>query len=113
MGERLTLKLAPIPSSLLDAISSVRGSHTATGPIAAHTDFAAVIRDGAAEGERNVTTAQLAGFLFRYLPDSFAASELVLAWNEARNNPPLDESEVLRTIESIATRELQRRRKGA
>jgi hypothetical protein len=60
---------------------------------------------GAIEGARNHLTARLAGHLLARGVDPFVALELVLAWNLRRNRPPLADSEVTRTVESIARRE--------
>ena len=68
---------------------------------------------GAVEGSRNHSVASLTGHLLRKNVDIYAVVELVLAWNRARNVPPLDDDEVLKTIESIAKSELARRAGGA
>ena len=60
------------------------------------------------EGRRNQTLTQVAGLLFRRLPATVAA-ELAYCWAQAKLAPPLPEREVLRTIDSIAGRELRRR----
>lgn len=61
------------------------------------------------EGRRNQTLAEVAGLLFRALPAAVAA-EMALCWARAKMAPPLPEHEVQRTIDSIAGRELKRRR---
>lgn len=61
------------------------------------------------EGRRNQTLAEVAGLLFRRLPAQVAA-ELAYCWAQVRLAPPLPEREVRRTINSIAGRELRRRR---
>lgn len=58
-------------------------------------------------GRRNQTLAEVAGLLFRRLPADVAA-ELALCWARVKLQPPLPEREVLRTIDSIAGRELRR-----
>jgi hypothetical protein len=40
--------------------------------------------------------------------DAYATLDLMLGWN-TRNTPPLPEAEIVRTVESIAARELARR----
>ena len=58
---------------------------------------------GVAKGERNQTTASLAG---RYIAKGFTDEEvaqILLTWNK-ENQPPLPESEVLRTIRSIGAK---------
>jgi hypothetical protein len=62
---------------------------------------------GAAEGERNVAAARLAG---RFLSRGFSATEtldLLVLWNE-RNRPPLGREELVRVVKSIAGREARR-----
>jgi hypothetical protein len=64
--------------------------------------------NGACQGARNESCAQLAGHLFARGVDPFVTLELVIAWNRHRNNPPLDDDEVARVVRSIAKRELER-----
>ncbi len=61
------------------------------------------------KGRRNQTLAQVAGLLFRRLPARVAA-EFALCWAQVKLSPPLPPGEVQRTIESIAGREVRRRR---
>ena len=61
------------------------------------------------EGERNQTVARLAGLLLRRHVDPLVVLNLLMAFNEARCRPPLSEKEILRTVDSIAGRELVRR----
>lgn len=64
---------------------------------------------GVEEGARNNTIARLAGHLLRRRVDPYVVLELCLAWNQARCRPPLDDAEVVKTVDSIAGRELRRR----
>lgn len=64
------------------------------------------------EGRRNQTLAEVAGLFFRRLPAKIAA-EAAFCWAQVKLSPPLSEREVQRTIESIAGRELRRRRGDA
>ncbi len=62
---------------------------------------------GVKEGGRNDATARLFGYLLsRRAMDPHVALELVVAWDSQRNRPPLGRTEVTRTCESIARREL-------
>lgn len=64
-----------------------------------------------AEGGRNDAVARLAGYLLRkgrYV-DPHVLLELVLCWNAKHCKPPLTDSEVVKTVDSIAARELRRR----
>ena len=57
----------------------------------------------ASEGSRNSICAQLAGYWMKRLNDDhIAVKEILLNWN-MRNNPPLDDREVLGVITSIKT----------
>jgi hypothetical protein len=60
-----------------------------------------LLREGVAEGARNNTLASLTGHLLRHGVDPEVTAELLLSWNVARCRPPLDEAEVIRTVESI------------
>jgi hypothetical protein len=60
-----------------------------------------LLRDGAAEGARRASIASLAGHLLGAGVDRDVAAELLVCWNALRCRPPLDEAEVLRTVESI------------
>lgn len=75
----------------------------------ASEDWIEVIGDGAGEGSRNQTAAQLVGYLFRKNLDARIVRELVLGWNIGRNRPPLADEEIIGVVESIAQRELRRR----
>lgn len=103
------MKPAPIPKWLLETIQGPSQKSLETPAIHSQIGFTELIREGASEGTRNVTTVKLAGFLLRYLPDPFAALEILLLWNEARNVPALDEREVYQIIESVARLELKQR----
>ncbi|MDY7091576.1 MAG: bifunctional DNA primase/polymerase [Acidobacteriota bacterium] len=59
------------------------------------------------QGRRNQALAEVSGLLFRYLPAVLAA-DLALCWAQVKLKPALPEPEVLRTINSIAGRELRR-----
>lgn len=64
---------------------------------------------GTEEGQRNDSLSRLAGLLFGSNLHPHIATELCLCWNEARCKPPLTQDEALRTINSIAGREFQKK----
>ena len=68
-----------------------------------------VLKNGAAEGERNVTAAALTGYLFRRDVLPAEAFEILRCVNDSRFAPPLDEAELAAIFESIAKAELKRR----
>ena len=72
-----------------------------------------MLKNGAAEGERNNTAAALAGYLFRHDVRPDEALEILRCVNDSRFAPPLDETELAAVFESIAKAELKRRGKAA
>ena len=64
---------------------------------------------GVAQGARDCSAAKLAGYLLRRRIDPFVVLELLQAWNATRCAPPLPEGDIVRIVDSIATRELRRR----
>lgn len=70
--------------------------------------FIDALLHGVDKGYRNDHCARMAGYLLRYIPDYSIAEMVLLEWN-ARNRPPMRESEVCRTLKSIAK---TARRKG-
>lgn len=60
-----------------------------------------IAQDGVREGERNSTIASFTGHLLWCGVDFEVIRELMLCWNRVRATPPLDDDEVLRTVESI------------
>lgn len=64
---------------------------------------------GVNKGHRNNAAASLAGYLFRRYVDPYLVVEILHLWNE-RNNPPLTKKELNTVIDSIAGKELRRRR---
>jgi len=72
-------------------------------------DWSALAFSGATEGSRNQTLTKLAGHLFRRFVDPHLVRELLLAFNQRRVSPPLEEREVVGICDSIARKEFQRR----
>lgn len=100
-------KMARVPEWLLERIVS-RDNHNASG-YTEHTNFADTILAGIAEGCRNDFISRLAGKLLRAVPDPFLVLELCRCVNKAQCQPPLDDLEVKRTVNSIAKAEIQNR----
>lgn len=98
--------LAPMPAWLVEAC----GAHAAPG---GRTNIASLSGQEIVEGGRNATLTRLTGHLLRRYVDPRLALDLVAAFNEARCRPPLAPAEVLKIVESIAGRELRRRRAAA
>jgi len=68
-----------------------------------------LISEGMDEGGRNNAIARLAGHLLRRRVDPLVVLDLVRCWNAARCRPPLDDVELVRTVDSIAAAEMRRR----
>src|SRR5439155_74991 len=68
-----------------------------------------LVGTGAGEGHRNVTITRITGHLLRRRVDSFVVLELMLCWNAARCDPPLDSTEVTAIVDSVCGLELKRR----
>lgn len=97
--------LAEAPEWLLNLIRPAAGAQQAKPP-----DFWRALAEGGAErGSRNAAVAKLTGLLLRRGIDPWVALSLVEAWNTAKNRPPLSQSEVRQTVDSIAAAELRRR----
>ena len=103
-----TLPLTPIPSCLLALLRPRSGLGIQNR---SSSDWLALIRQGTSEGDRNNSVAALAGHLLFRGVDPIVTLELVLAWNTARNQPPLPDDEVRRTVNSVGGCELRRRQK--
>lgn len=97
-----TTSLAPMPRWLTKAIWTSSGTE-------GHTlDYwRDLVRDGVPEGRRNNTIASLAGHLLWHGVDLDMITELLVCWNAQRCRPPLDDEEVMRTVESIARTHLR------
>ncbi len=94
----------PLDVSALDmSVKSVFGK---SGP---PDRWVEMLKNGAAEGERNTTATALFGYLLRHDIGPNEAWEIGCATNESRFKPPLESAELHTVLESIAERELKRR----
>jgi hypothetical protein len=91
---------AAAPDWLLDKLTD--------RPRGGKADVSSLMAD-APEGERNDRIARIAGHLLRHRVHIEMAVGLLLAWNQQHCTPPLDDDEVLQTIESICKCEGRRR----
>jgi hypothetical protein len=94
---------APAPAWLIHKISTPARRALFTG-----TDWYAIARNGAGEGQRNATVTRLAGYLLRHI-DAGVTLEFIQAWNATHCTPPLESDEVYTIVNSIAGRELRKR----
>jgi hypothetical protein len=96
--------LAPMPDWLVALIERPRFVQPSS------TVWRDLVAEGVGEGQRNSSVAKLAGHLLRRYVDPVVVLELLLAWNAGRCRPPLPDTEIITTVNSIAGRELTRRR---
>lgn len=102
--ERATI--AEMPEWLLE----IATRHTRSDAGAQETsEWMDMIRAGVAEGGRNHAMARLAGHFLRRYIDLELTREVCHLINRAKFKPSLPDYEVDRTVESVYTRELQRR----
>jgi hypothetical protein len=97
---------AQMPTWLLELTRADRDNERAAAP---PDQWARMLRDGIADGSRNVDLTSLTGYLLRRYIHVDVAAELVHLVNEHRVKPPKARSEVDLIIDSIAGRELRRR----
>lgn len=76
------------------------------------SEWVALVRDGLSDGERNNGIARLVGHLLAKDVHVHLVAELAHLVN-GRNRPPLEAREVDQVLESIAGREVRRRKAGA
>ena len=100
--------LAPCPEWLLEQIKF----KSAATPRSAD-EWRRLVDGGAEIGQRNDSVASLAGHLLRRGLDPHVTLLLIRCWNAHKNKPPLPEDEVVRTVNSIAGKELIRRKGGS
>jgi hypothetical protein len=91
-----SIKPADLPDWLLALISD---KEKAAGHSMNH--WRQLVHEGVPEGERNSTIASLSGHLLWHGVDHGVVQELLLCWNRVRCRPPLDDEEVIRTVNSI------------
>jgi hypothetical protein len=96
--------ISDCPEWLLDLLAQAASSQQGRSA----DEWLKAITEPVSKGRRNQTLAEVAGLLFRRLPASIAA-ELAICWARVKLSPPLPEREVMRTLDSIAGREVRRR----
>ncbi|NJL26397.1 MAG: DNA primase [Thermoanaerobaculia bacterium] len=97
--------IAPCPGWLTERL-------TPASPSCARSsgDWHQLLTETVPEGRRNDVLTRVIGYLLRNHNHRIAA-DLAYCWAKVRTSPPLPDDEIFRTIDSIAGREL-RRRKG-
>ena len=67
----------------------------------AQGDYAEILNNGAVEGMRNHTATKLIGHLFGKGNEEAVVWEMVKQWNSSKNSPPLVETELRKSFDSI------------
>jgi len=102
----MNMEPAPMPGWLMERVTRPERGVLTPFP---KSPLSSLVMTGVREGQRNNSLARLAGHLFRHRVDPYVSMGLLKSWNDANCNPPLTESEMMRTIDSIAGAELRRR----
>jgi hypothetical protein len=111
-GHPLEVPIAQAPAWLIER---ARGPDAGSGIPAARSpeSWVEALSYPCPEGRRNDTLTRLVGHLLRRYVDPFVVLAIADLWNQLRCEPPLDNARLLRTVDSIAARELQRREGAA
>ncbi len=98
---------APLPSWLLEIARGAqgRGGHPSAW-------WRSRARATVPRGQRNDAIASFTGHLLWHGIDPEVACELLLCWNRIHCDPPLSDSEVVRTVESITRTHLRQHGPG-
>lgn len=100
--------LADPPLWLLKLIIDQKSS----AKIPAPASWATSLRQGVTEGKRNDCITRISGHLLGRRIDPHVCLDLMLAFNDARCQPPLSETEVMNTVASIVKRERTQKRRS-
>jgi hypothetical protein len=101
-------EIADAPGWLLDRLRAP--SSTSVVKVTPTDEWRELVHNGVDVGQRNRSVARLAGHLMRRSVDPLFTLELLLAWDEARCRPPLGAREITTIVDSIAGKEMRRRR---
>ena len=97
---------AKLPTWLRERLTGTRCSN---GRRTAPEEWVRLVREGAAEGQRNDSLARLVGHLLRRDVNVDLVAEVANLVNDYRFKPPLGREEVDRVVDSIAAAEMRRR----
>ncbi|MTD31838.1 bifunctional DNA primase/polymerase [Planomicrobium sp. YIM 101495] len=103
----LEINIAEAPQWLLNMVNKPK----AATPVKQPTGHWQMLMNGISEGGRNSAATSLAGHLFRRYVEPSLIVEIMQLWN-GRNDPPLEQRELEIIINSIAGKELARRKGG-
>jgi hypothetical protein len=105
----LDAPVAKAPSWLI-ALAQQPAPRSADAPsVAPAARWVQAFSQNCSEGRRNDALARLTGYLLGHGIEPYVALELARLWNRGCCHPPLDDAELLRTVNSICLREAQRR----
>lgn len=90
------MKIAELPNWLMQILT---GETQHKGQALSH--WRNLVHEGIPEGDRNNTIASICGHLLWHGVDPGVVMELLLCWNRVRCHPPLDDKEVIHTVQSI------------
>lgn len=91
------------PEWLIRLLTTKNGSSADTNGT---KKYEAILEGNIREGKRNETIASISGYLLSTNVSPSIAQRLIVACNRVYCDPPLDDNEVMRTVESIAGKEL-------
>lgn len=99
--------LAPIPVWLKNLVTGGALGKQQTRP---KSFWSAMLESGVTEGKRNQSVAEITGHLLRRYIDPELVIHIIKAINNEYVKPPLPPTEIERIVESIAGKELKRRK---
>jgi putative DNA primase/helicase len=102
------VELAPLPPWLEHRLHQT--SKPPCDPMAMKDGWRKLSAEGISEGRGNTAVARLAGHFLRRYIDPYVTLDVLRCWNACPCRPPLDDAELVKTVISIAIRELARRR---
>lgn len=101
-------EVAESPQWLLDMIVKPKGQRVEAKPSSYWQD----VMRGVSEGDRNNKATSLAGYLFKRYVNPYMVVEIMRLWNDAKVDPPLEDDELMRIVNSVAGKELARKKGG-
>lgn len=105
----LSSHISDTPIATLPEFFIKLAQHSESGEVKARPkEHWVKLLQGVEDGGRNDALTSLTGHLLRKNVNVAVAYEIVSCWNEARNEPPIEEEEFDRTFNSVLQKEVQR-----
>lgn len=101
-------EISAAPKWLLDMILTPKNNQ----PTAKPSSYWLNLFNNTSKGSRNNASASFAGYLFKKYVDPRLVVEILHLWNEFKVMPPLPDKELDKIINSIAGKEVKRRKRG-